>query len=68
MLPPIHVELVEPVYLFLNSIKVGSSKFDNQGYILLMASDVELEQVLDEIPIVREYPYVFSDDIPEFPS
>ena len=38
-----------PVYLFLNSIKVGSYATDNQGYTLLMASDVELEQVLDEI-------------------
>ena len=33
----------------------------------LMASDVELEQVLDEILVVREYPYVFSNDILEFP-
>ena len=31
-----------------------------------MASDVELEQVLDEIPVVREYPDVFPNAIPEF--
>ena len=32
-----------------------------------MASDVELEQVLDEIPIIKEYSYVFLEDILEFP-
>ena len=32
-----------------------------------MASDVELEQVLDEILIVKEYSDVFPDDIPVFP-
>ena len=42
MLPPIPVELVEPICLFLNSVKVGSSESDNQGYVLLMESDVEL--------------------------
>ena len=64
MLPLILTELV---CLFLNSIKVGSSESGNQGYVLLMTSDMELEQVLDEIPVVKEYPDVFPDDIPEFP-
>ena len=32
-----------------------------------MASGVELEQMLDEIPIVREYLNVCPDDIPKFP-
>ena len=43
MLLPMPVEPVEPICLFLNSIKVGSHEFDNQGYVLLMASNVELE-------------------------
>ena len=67
VLPPIPMKTVEPICLFLNSIRIGSSESDNQGYVLLMASDVELEQVLDEILVVREYPDVFPDDIPEFP-
>ena len=32
-----------------------------------MASDVELNQVLNEIPVVKEYPDVFPDIIPVFP-
>ena len=67
MLAPVPVELIEYVCLFLISIKVGSSESDDQGYVLLMASDVELEQVLDEIPVVREYLDVFRNDIPVFP-
>ena len=67
VLPFMPGKLVESVCLFLNSIKVGSCEFDNQGYVLLMASNVELEQVLDEIPLVGEYPDMFPDDIPEFP-
>ena len=43
MLPPIPVELIQPVCLFLNSVKVGSNESNNQGYVPLMASDVELE-------------------------
>ena len=68
VLPPIPMKTIESICLFLNSIGIGSSESDNQGYVLLMVSDVELEQVLDEIPIVTEYPNVFPDDIPEFPS
>ena len=51
----------------MNFVRIGSSEPDNQGYVLLMASEVELEQVLDEIAVVKEYPDVFLDDIPEFP-
>ena len=43
MLPPIPVKPIESIYLFLNSVRVGSCATDNQGYVLLMASDVELE-------------------------
>ena len=32
-----------------------------------MASEVELDQVLDKIPVAKEYPYVFLDDTPKFP-
>ena len=68
MLPLIPVKLVESICLLLNSIRVASSKSNSQGHVLLLASDVELEQVLDEILIVREYLDVFPDDIPDFPS
>ena len=61
------MKTVEYICLFLNSVRIGSSESDNQGYVLLMASDVELEQVLDEIPIVKECPNIFPDDIPKFP-
>ena len=67
VLPPTPIKPIELVSVFLNSIRIGSSESDNQGYVLLMTSEVELEQVLDEIPIVREYPDVFLDDIPKFP-
>ena len=45
VLSPVLVEPVKSICLFLNSVRVGSGEFDNQGYVLLMASDVELEQV-----------------------
>ena len=67
VLPPLPIKPIESICLFLNSVRVGSCEDDNQGYILLMTSNVELEQVLDEIPIVREYPDVSPNDIPEFP-
>ena len=67
MLLPIPVRPVKPICLFLNSVRIKSGESDNQGYVLLMASEVELEQVLDEIPVVRKYPDVFPDDISEFP-
>ena len=43
MLPPIPKKFVESIYLFLNYVKVGSRESDDQGYVLLMASEVELE-------------------------
>ena len=60
------IELIKSVYLFLNSIELGSCKTENQGYVLLLASEVELEQVLDKIAIVREYPNVFLVTSPIF--
>ena len=67
MLPPMPVKPVKSICLLLSSIRVGSCETDNQGYVLLMTSDVELVQVLDEIRLVREYLGVFSNDIFEFP-
>ena len=34
--------------------------------MLLMAREVEIEQTLSEIPMVKEYLNVFSKDIPKF--
>ena len=67
MLPSMPVNPVESVCLFLNSVEVGSYEIDNQGYVLLMASDMELKQVTYEISVAREYPDVFPNDISEFP-
>ena len=67
VLPSMPVEPIESICLFLSFVKERSCESDNQEYVLLMASDVELEQMLDEIPVVREYPSVFPDDIPKFP-
>ena len=40
VLPLIPMEPIKSICLFLNSVRVGSGEFDNQGYVLLMASDV----------------------------
>ena len=61
------VEPVKFVYLFLNSIELGSCKNENKGYVLPLVSEVELEQVLDEILIAREHLDVFPNDIPKSP-
>ena len=55
------VEPIKYVCLFLNSLELECCRIENQGYILLLASEVELEQVLDEILVVSEYPYVFPN-------
>ena len=38
----------------------------SQGYILLSTNVTEVDQKLDAIPVVREYPDVFLEDITEF--
>ncbi|XP_072081170.1 uncharacterized protein [Arachis hypogaea] len=38
-----------------------------QGYILLAANALGDAQNLDQIPVVRDFPEVFPEDIPEFP-
>ncbi|XP_072076673.1 uncharacterized protein [Arachis hypogaea] len=41
--------------------------YEYQGYILLATNVLGDEQRLDQIPVVREFPEVFSEDILEFP-
>ncbi|XP_015965475.1 uncharacterized protein LOC107489223 [Arachis duranensis] len=52
---------------YLNSIMVHCSREECQGYILLAANTLGDAQNLDQIPVVRDFPEVFSEDIPEFP-
>ena len=61
------LESVTPVNLYLNSLAVHHYGDRSQGYIHLSTNMVELDQKLDDIPVVREYPDVFPEDIPEFP-
>ena len=64
ILPP---EPMTSENLYLNSLVVDCNQMENQGYALLSTNVIEIDQKLDDIPIVREYPYVFPKDIPEFP-
>ncbi|XP_072062267.1 uncharacterized protein [Arachis hypogaea] len=52
---------------YLNSIMVHCSGKECQGYILLAANALGDAQNLDQIPVVRNFPEVFPEDIPEFP-
>ena len=67
MFPPLSSEAQKSVSLYLCSLELESGRSGSQGYILLMASKVNMEQTLSQIPIVREYPDVFTKDIPKFP-
>ena len=40
---------------------------ENHGHVLRLTSVMEADQELNNIPVVREYPDVFPQDIPEFP-
>ncbi|XP_020964347.1 uncharacterized protein LOC110265629 [Arachis ipaensis] len=51
---------------YLNSVLVNYSEKECQGYILLAANALGDEQKLDRIPVVRDFPKVFPEDIPEF--
>ena len=53
--------------LYLSSLVVNYCRMKNQEYILLLTSVMEADQELNNIPVVREYPDVFPEDIPEFP-
>nr|XP_025621833.1 uncharacterized protein LOC112714425 [Arachis hypogaea] len=52
---------------YLNSVMVHCSGEGCQGYILLAANALGDAQNLDQIPVVRNFPEVFPEDIPEFP-
>ncbi|XP_072062126.1 uncharacterized protein [Arachis hypogaea] len=52
---------------YLNSIMVHYSGEECQGYILLAANALGDAQNLDQISVVRDFPEVFPEDIPEFP-
>ena len=56
-----------PVNLYLNSLAVNCCGLESQGYILLSASLTKVDQKIEDIPVVREYPNAFLEDIPEFP-
>ncbi|XP_015950033.1 uncharacterized protein LOC107474899 [Arachis duranensis] len=51
---------------YLNSVMVNCSGEECQGYILLAVNALGDEQKLDHIPIVRDFPEVFPEDIPKF--
>ncbi|XP_072090564.1 uncharacterized protein [Arachis hypogaea] len=52
---------------YLNSVMVHYSGEECQGYILLAVNALGDAQNLDQIPVVRDFPEVFPEDIPEFP-
>ncbi|XP_015970341.1 uncharacterized protein LOC107493818 [Arachis duranensis] len=52
---------------YLNSVMVHCSGEECQGYILLATNALGDAQNLDQILVVRDFPKVFSKDIPEFP-
>ncbi|XP_072071834.1 uncharacterized protein [Arachis hypogaea] len=52
---------------YLNSVMMRCSGEECQGYILLAANTLRDAQNLDQIPVVRDFPEVFLEDIPEFP-
>ena len=56
-----------PINLYMNYLIVNCCGSESQGYILLTTEVMEVEQKLDNIPVVKEYPDVFPEDIPEFP-
>ena len=55
------------VNFYLSSLMVDHCGTENQGYVLLLTSVIEVDQELNNILIVREYPDVFPEDIPKFP-
>ncbi|XP_072076656.1 uncharacterized protein [Arachis hypogaea] len=62
-----HTEPVESCTFYLNSLRVISSNSGLEGYVLLSASSETNEQDLEQIRVVKEFPDIFQDDIPEFP-
>ena len=62
--PPESVTLVN---LYVSSLAISHYGNRNQGYVLLSTNVMEINQKLDDIPVVKEYSYVFPEDIPKFP-
>ena len=56
-----------PVNLYLSSLIVNYCGPENQGYILLSTNVTKVEQKLEDIPVIKEYPNIFPEDILEFP-
>ncbi|XP_015938989.1 uncharacterized protein LOC107464583 [Arachis duranensis] len=52
---------------YLNSVTMHCRREECQGYILLTANASGDAQNLEQIPVVRDFLEVFSEDIPEFP-
>ncbi|XP_057747159.1 uncharacterized protein LOC130966381 [Arachis stenosperma] len=52
--------------LYLNSVRVTLGGSDCEGYVLLAASSNDSELSLERTQMVKEFPDVFLDDIPEF--
>ncbi|XP_016178641.1 uncharacterized protein LOC107621117 [Arachis ipaensis] len=52
---------------YLNSVMVHCSGEECQGYVLFAANALGDAQNLDQILVVRDFPEVFLEDIPEFP-
>ncbi|XP_025648077.1 uncharacterized protein [Arachis hypogaea] len=52
---------------YQNSVMVHCSGKECPGYILLAANALGDNQKLDQIPVVRDFPEVSPEDIPEFP-
>ncbi|XP_057741332.1 uncharacterized protein LOC130959952 [Arachis stenosperma] len=52
--------------LYLNSVRVALGGSGCEGYVLLAASSNDSELSLERIQMVKEFPDVFLDDIPEF--
>ena len=59
---------ITPTNFYLNSLVVNYCGMENQGYVLLSTNVVEIDQKLNEIPVIREYLDVFPEDISEFPQ
>ncbi|XP_015954909.1 uncharacterized protein LOC107479284 [Arachis duranensis] len=53
--------------LYLNSVKLTLDGSDCDGYVLLAASLNNSVLSLERIRVVKKFPDVFLDDIPEFP-
>ena len=65
--PVLSLESATPINLYLSSLVVNYCGKESQGYVLLSTNVAEVDQKLNDIPIVREYPDVFPKITPEFP-